>query len=215
MREAKFGRTRLVPLHRSTCEVLAEYIDLRADRRPVDHCVPGRTRDPPRPERSKPQPATDRGPFLLSLCGVRAADPRSTDPESARDSEQAIHAQAGQLSQPPGDRCVACSTGSKDMVGTTRPRLHPHRGADRTSAVRDDRAQTGGLRVGKTMLVKNLLHHAVLNGFTARFTMASDMSGAGFRGDVLRARRRVGAVTRRRSLKVAVFACCKKSSVEC
>ena len=29
--------------------------------------------------------------------------------------------------------------------------------------------------VGKTMLVKNLLHHAVLNGFTARFTMASDM----------------------------------------
>ena len=28
--------------------------------------------------------------------------------------------------------------------------------------------------VGKTMLVKNLLHHAVLNGFTARFTMASD-----------------------------------------
>ena len=29
--------------------------------------------------------------------------------------------------------------------------------------------------IGKTMLVKNLLHHAVLNGFTARFTMASDM----------------------------------------
>ena len=28
---------------------------------------------------------------------------------------------------------------------------------------------------GKTMLVKNLLHHAVLNGFTARFTTASDM----------------------------------------
>ena len=25
------------------------------------------------------------------------------------------------------------------------------------------------------MLVKNLLHHAVLNGFTARFAMASDM----------------------------------------
>ena len=29
--------------------------------------------------------------------------------------------------------------------------------------------------IGKTMLVKNLLHHAILNGFTARFTMASDM----------------------------------------
>ena len=29
--------------------------------------------------------------------------------------------------------------------------------------------------IGKTMLVKNLLHHAVLNGFTARFAMASDM----------------------------------------
>ena len=29
--------------------------------------------------------------------------------------------------------------------------------------------------VGKTMLVKNLLHHGVLNGFTARFTTASDM----------------------------------------
>ena len=29
--------------------------------------------------------------------------------------------------------------------------------------------------IGKTMLVKNLLHHAVLHGFTARFTMASDM----------------------------------------
>ena len=29
--------------------------------------------------------------------------------------------------------------------------------------------------VGKTMLIKNLLHHAVLNGFTARFTTASDM----------------------------------------
>ena len=29
--------------------------------------------------------------------------------------------------------------------------------------------------VGKTMLVKNLLHHAVLHGFTARFTTASDM----------------------------------------
>ena len=27
----------------------------------------------------------------------------------------------------------------------------------------------------KTMLIKNLLHHAVLNGFTARFTTASDM----------------------------------------
>ena len=81
--------------------------------------------------------------------GVRAADPRSADPESARDSEQAIHAQAGQLSQPPGDRCVACSTGSKDMVGTTRPRLHPHRGANGASAVRDDRTQTRGLRVGK------------------------------------------------------------------
>ena len=25
------------------------------------------------------------------------------------------------------------------------------------------------------MLIKNLLHHAVLNGFTARFTTASDM----------------------------------------
>ena len=29
--------------------------------------------------------------------------------------------------------------------------------------------------VGKTMLIKNLLHHAVLRGFTARFTTASDM----------------------------------------
>ena len=29
VREAKFGRTRLVPLHRSTCEVLAEYIARR------------------------------------------------------------------------------------------------------------------------------------------------------------------------------------------
>ena len=29
--------------------------------------------------------------------------------------------------------------------------------------------------IGKTMLIKNLLHHAVLNGFTARFTTASDM----------------------------------------
>ena len=29
--------------------------------------------------------------------------------------------------------------------------------------------------IRKTMLIKNLLHHAVLNGFTARFTMASDM----------------------------------------
>ena len=29
--------------------------------------------------------------------------------------------------------------------------------------------------VGKSMLIKNLLHHAVLNGFTARFTSASDM----------------------------------------
>ena len=29
--------------------------------------------------------------------------------------------------------------------------------------------------IGKTMLAKNLLHHGVLNGFTARFTMASDM----------------------------------------
>ena len=29
--------------------------------------------------------------------------------------------------------------------------------------------------VGKSMLIKNLLHHAVLNGFTARFTTASDI----------------------------------------
>ena len=29
--------------------------------------------------------------------------------------------------------------------------------------------------VGKTMVAKNLVHHAVLNGYTARFTMASDM----------------------------------------
>ena len=29
--------------------------------------------------------------------------------------------------------------------------------------------------IGKMMLAKNLVHHAVLNGFTARFTMASDM----------------------------------------
>ena len=29
--------------------------------------------------------------------------------------------------------------------------------------------------IGKTMLTKNLVHHAILNGFTARFTMASDM----------------------------------------
>ena len=29
--------------------------------------------------------------------------------------------------------------------------------------------------VGKSMLIKNLLHHAVLNGFTVRFTTASDM----------------------------------------
>ena len=29
--------------------------------------------------------------------------------------------------------------------------------------------------IGKTMLIKNILHHAVLSGFTARFTMASDM----------------------------------------
>ena len=31
------------------------------------------------------------------------------------------------------------------------------------------------VRRGKSMLIKNLLHHAVLNGFTARFTTASDM----------------------------------------
>lgn len=29
--------------------------------------------------------------------------------------------------------------------------------------------------VGKTLIAKNLLHHAVVNGHTARFTMASDM----------------------------------------
>lgn len=29
--------------------------------------------------------------------------------------------------------------------------------------------------VGKTQIAKNLLHHAVVNGYTARFTMASDM----------------------------------------
>lgn len=29
--------------------------------------------------------------------------------------------------------------------------------------------------IGKTMIAKNLVHHAVLNGFSARFTMASDM----------------------------------------
>ncbi len=29
--------------------------------------------------------------------------------------------------------------------------------------------------IGKTMLAKNLVHHAVMNGHTARFTMASDM----------------------------------------
>ena len=29
--------------------------------------------------------------------------------------------------------------------------------------------------VGKTLIAKNLLHHAVLHGYTARFTMASDM----------------------------------------
>ena len=29
--------------------------------------------------------------------------------------------------------------------------------------------------VGKTMLAKNLVHHAVMNGYSARFTMASDM----------------------------------------
>jgi DNA replication protein DnaC len=29
--------------------------------------------------------------------------------------------------------------------------------------------------VGKTMLAKNLVHHAVMKGYTARFTMASDM----------------------------------------
>ena len=29
--------------------------------------------------------------------------------------------------------------------------------------------------IGKTMIAKNLVHHAVLNGYTARFTMASDM----------------------------------------
>ncbi len=28
---------------------------------------------------------------------------------------------------------------------------------------------------GKTMIAKNLVHHAVINGYTARFTMASDM----------------------------------------
>jgi len=28
---------------------------------------------------------------------------------------------------------------------------------------------------GKTLIAKNLLHHAVLSGYTARFTMASDM----------------------------------------
>ena len=50
------------------------------------------------PGGSKPQPAADRDPFLLSLRGVRAADPRSADPKSARDPEQAIHTQAGQLS---------------------------------------------------------------------------------------------------------------------
>ena len=29
--------------------------------------------------------------------------------------------------------------------------------------------------VGKTLIAKNLIHHAVVNGYTARFTMASDM----------------------------------------
>ena len=29
--------------------------------------------------------------------------------------------------------------------------------------------------IGKTMIAKNLVHHAVINGYTARFTMASDM----------------------------------------
>ncbi|MFQ5937924.1 MAG: ATP-binding protein, partial [Acidiferrobacterales bacterium] len=29
--------------------------------------------------------------------------------------------------------------------------------------------------IGKTMIAKNLVHHAVINGYSARFTMASDM----------------------------------------
>ena len=118
----------------TTARSIALAPDLRADRRTADHRVPGGARGPPRPERSKPQSAPHRDPFLLSLRGVRAPDARSTDPESARHPEQAIHAQAGQLSQPPGGRCVACGAGSEHMVETTRSRLHPHCGANGASA---------------------------------------------------------------------------------
>ena len=72
--------------------------------------------------------------------------------ESARDSEQAIHPQAGQLSQPLGGRCFAGGPGSKHMVGAARPPLHPHRRANGASTLRDDRAQTRGLRLGKRRL---------------------------------------------------------------
>ena len=60
-----------------------------------------------------------------------------------------FHAQAGRLSQPPGGRCIAGRTGSDHLVGTARPRLHPHRSANGASAVRDDRAQASGLRLRK------------------------------------------------------------------
>ena len=50
---------------------------------------------------------------------------------------------------------------------TLLPRLRRRRHQHRARSVRT--------AVGKSMLIKNLLHHAVLNGFTARFTTASDM----------------------------------------
>ena len=99
---------------------------------------------PARRQRAQPQLTAHGHPFLFSLRRLRAANPFRPDPARARHPQQALYPHLGQLSQPPGSRCVARRPGSSHLVWAARLRVHADRGADRVAFVRDDRTQTRG-----------------------------------------------------------------------
>ena len=91
---------------------------------------------------AQPQPASCGHPFSVSLCSIRVAGSCRENPKSACHSKQAIYAQTVRFSQSAGGGCAARGTRYQNLVRTARSCVHAHRGSDRLSAVRDDRAET-------------------------------------------------------------------------
>ncbi|MBC8731886.1 tyrosine-type recombinase/integrase [Paraburkholderia sp. UCT2] len=113
----KFGKSRLVPLHVSTCKVLAAYI-ARRERYWAGRTVSSYVFASNRGNRLD-NSEIHRAFYRLSRPSSRSAGVFCADPARASHSQQALHPHARQLPDSPGDRRTPCRARSTCLVRPT------------------------------------------------------------------------------------------------